>query len=395
MLTFRLEGTDNRMEYRTDDMNEDTWSSIISSIVDLSKEVSGEKNVGVQVRYKATSTNAHSKSVTFTLPQLSPAPSGLSVDYQKEIITGFNTANSYEYSTSATGSYTTISLSANGEFNIKSIISSFPKTLYIRKKGDKEHPFSASAQLNIPGRKKSPSTVKFVYNDERTTENQAILTNISPTMEYKPNGSSEWIPITDSWLIFDIPEKNITYSIREKATATDFASSEYSVSLKTYYSKAGCSINTSTETIQSLTNIMEYRKDNGEFTKVGDLKTLPLSEIADMLSGNETCVLEFRYVRREDYPVGQIKTFVIHSRPEAPSNLSYDATTFTLSGVSAQMQYREVGSNSWRTISGNTINLKAFVNGRPNVQIEVCYKPKTISTDNYAFTSKATVVNLY
>lgn len=140
---------------------------------------------------------------------------------------------------------------------------------------------------------------------------------------------------------------------------------------------------------------MEYRKDNGEFTKVGDLKTLPLSEIADMLSGNETCVLEFRYVRREDYPVGQIKTFVIHSRPEAPSNLSYDATTFTLSGVSAQMQYREVGSNSWRTISGNTINLKAFVNGRPNVQIEVCYKPKTISTDNYAFTSKATVVNLY
>lgn len=395
LITFRLEGTKNGMEYRTDDMKEDTWISISSSTVDLSKKVSGEKSVGVQIRYKATSTNAPSKSVAFTLPQLISAPLGLSVDYQKETITGFDTANSYEYSTSATGSYSAISLSANGEFNIKTIISSYPKTLYIRVKANQEHPFSASVQLDIPGRKKSPSSVKFVYNDERTTENQAILINVSPAMEYKPSSSSEWIPISDSSLIFDILEKSITYSVREKATATDFASNGFSVSLKTYYSKAGCSINTSTEEIKSLNNIMEYRKNGGEFTKVGDEKALPLSEIADALSGNETYVLEFRYMRREDYPVGQIKTFVIHPRPEAPSNLSYDATTFTLSGVSAQMQYREVGSTSWRSISGSSLNLKSSVNGRPNVQVEVCYKPKNISVDNYAFASKATVVNLY
>ncbi len=120
LITFRLEGTKNGMEYRTDDMKEDTWTSISSSTVDLSKKVSGEKSVGVQIRYKATSTNAPSKSVAFTLPQLISAPLGLSVDYQKETITGFDTANSYEYSTSATGSYSAISLSANGEFNIKS-----------------------------------------------------------------------------------------------------------------------------------------------------------------------------------------------------------------------------------------------------------------------------------
>lgn len=393
LVTFTLEGTKSGMEYKTDEM--ENWKSITSASVNLKNNVSEEKDVTVQVRYKATNTNAYSKSITFVIPKLTAAPRGLSINYQTETIAGFDATKVYEYARSLTGSYQDIVLSDSGEFALGSLISSSPRTIYIREKATQEHPFSASAKIEIPGRKVLPSTIKFVYNDESVPETQARLVGVGPTMEYRQRNETEWLPLTGDSLIVDIPENNTSYYIREKATESEFVSKEYSLTLRTYYSQVGCIVNFNTEEIASLQNTMEYRIDGGEFVQVGDMKVISLSEFADSLSADETCMIDIRYMRREGYPVGKIKKFVIHSRPAAPSNLNYDPTTFVLSGVSSDMQYREVGETSWRTISNHTLNLKNLVNGRPDVKIEIRYKSAKPSDDDYVFASDITVFELY
>ena len=394
LITFKLKGTGTDMEYKTDDM--ESWKSASKSTTDLQSIVSAEKDVIVQVRFKATSTNAYSKSVTFTIPQLAAAPTGLSTNYQSETIAGFDTSKSYEYSTLPAGTYRVVTLSDKGEFALGSLITSSKKSLYIRERANDERPFSAYTKIDLPARRTLPSTIKFVYNDTNTTETQAVLINVSPTMEYQEKGDTEWTSFEGDSKIVDIQDKSITYYVREKATESEFASSQKSYSLRTYYSSASCTMDMNNEEITSLTNTMEYRINGGEFINAGDIKKIPVSEFADSLSENETCVFEVRYMRREDYPVGKIKTFIIHPRPTiSSSSLSYDPATFILSGVSKDMQYREKGKSTWKSVSGATVNLKTLVNGRTDVQIEVRYKPQTISTNNYRFASDIVVVNLY
>mgnify|MGYP006876754790 CR=1 FL=1 len=394
LVTFKLMGTSSDMEYKTDDM--ESWKSASSSTTDLKDKASAEKDVIVQVRFKATTTSAFSKSVTFTIPKLSAAPTGLSTDYQLETIVGFDTAKSYEYSTSPTGTYRVVTLSDKGEFTLGSLITSSKKTLYFRERASEERPFSAYAKIDIPARRALPSTIKFVYNNTNTPETQAVLINVSPTMEYQKKGDAVWTSFEGNSKTVDIQDKSITYYVREKATESEFVSSQKSYNLQTYYSLASCKMDLNNEEISSLTNIMEYRINGGEFISAGDVKKISVSEYADSLSENETCVFEVRYMRRENYPVGKIKTFIIHPRPMiSSSSLNYDPATFILSGVSKDMQYREKGKSTWKSVGGITVNLKTLVNGRPDVQIEVRYKPQTISTDNYRFASDIIVVDLY
>ncbi len=156
-------------------------------------------------------------------------PEGLTVNYQREIISGFDVTKTYEYATTPGGAYVAISLNHDGEFALKNVISTSPKSLYIREKATADKPYSALAQVDIPGRKRLPKNVKFVY------DNMDILT-------------------------IDIPEKTMTtYYIREKATETNFMSYEYSVPLRTYQSTPGCTMNITSKEIRSLTDSVEYR----------------------------------------------------------------------------------------------------------------------------------------
>lgn len=74
--------------------------------------------------------------------------------------------------------------------------------------------------------------------------------------------------------------------------------------------------------------------------------------------------------------------------------LSYNKETYELSGVSNAMQYREVGTTSWKSISRTTVNLKTLINGRTDVQVEIRYKPVS-TNNNVVFASKSTIINLY
>lgn len=90
-----------------------------------------------------------------------------------------------------------MSLNHDGEFTLKNVISTSPKSLYIREK----------ATVDIPGRKKLPTSVKFVYDNMDIPETQAILINVNPGMEYTNNKAEGWTSFTGETLTIDIPEK--------------------------------------------------------------------------------------------------------------------------------------------------------------------------------------------
>lgn len=391
-VSLALSGTKSGMEYCVD--TENKWRSISSSTVNLKNMASADRDVQVQVRNKATNVNAHSKSITFTIAKLETAPAGLTLDCPSEAIRGFDAAKNYEYATSLTGNYTKIALTEDGVFYLKNLISSSAKELFIREAATAEHPFSASANISLPGRRKAPQGITFVYDDINTPETQALLQGITSSMEYKLSSETIWHPITGESMLFDIPQKAATYYIREKATATDFVSSNSSLSLKTYQSLPTCYIDAAAEAIRSLKTTMEYRKPGEEFVAIQSTDNIDVSKIADQLSQDETYTMEFRYKRRSGYPIGITKALTINPRPKAPNNLSYNKETYELSGVSNAMQYREVGTTSWKSISKTTINLKSLINGRTDVQLEVRYKPVS-ANDGVFFASYPITIDLY
>ncbi|GEM_PF-4848274 len=232
----------------------------------------------------------------------------------------------------------------------------------------------------------------MVYNDPDTPETQALLKNISTTMEYYEASEKIWHPVMDETVIFDISQikKDSNVYIREKATEAEFAGTSRSLTLYAYRSAPSSSLNVSTETITSLSSSYEYRINGGEFTPNESGTSMSVSDIADALAPGETWVIDIRYMRTATRPISAIKTLTVYPRPEAPQGMTYDPGTFILSGVSKTMQYREVGKSSWKTISSTTVNLKTLVNNRSDVQIEVRYK-----VSGNVFVSDMTVVNLY
>jgi len=326
--SLTLTGVKSGMEYCVE--GEDKWLSITTSAnINLSKYASAEKDITVQVRYRRTSTNAYSHPVYFTIPMLGSAPQNLTINYQSESITGFDPEKQYEYATtSPTNPYSKMVLT-DGEFVLGSNISKSSTRFYIREAAADGKSYSAYTFLEVPGRKEAPAAV-MVYNDPDVPETQAILTNIDTTMEYRKYGESVWNPVTDETMIFDIPETDVTYYIREKVTDTAFLSFAKTVSLQTYYLTPSIKLNLTSEAITDLRSTHEYRVNGGQFIPAGSTTSISVSDIASALAPDETYEVDIRYMRTAARPVGEIKTVTIYPRPAAPQGMTYNPTTYIL-----------------------------------------------------------------
>ncbi|MCB6202130.1 hypothetical protein [Extibacter muris] len=390
-LTFKVNGVKKGMEYLVD--SEDKWIAVTGSYIDLTRYGSSEREVVVSIRQPYTSTLSNSKSYKVTLPKLKDAPTGLEIDYNEEVIKGFDEKCKYQYAVSPTGNYSNINF-INGEWDLKKtslIQAGNNREVYIRKTSLPDAAVSAAVKLIIPCRRPSPdNAVNFIYNDSTTDDTQALLTNIDTQMELRAGETNVWTPCTGERMIVQIPVKNTTYYFRAKATDSEFASSAKMVVLNTFGSEPGCSVYWSAEYIQSLSKYMEYKVNDGKYQPVGDMKVFPLTEIVDSLSKDETYTLAFRYMRTESKPASKTRIITIHSRPAPPKGVQYNVSTYILSGVTNNMEFREKGTDKWTSIGGTQLNLKSYVMNRPyNVQIELRYGAST-SAASYPIT-----INLY
>ena len=391
-ISLQLKGVVKGMEYMVDTTN--VWYTIgnITS-VNLDNMASDEREVTVKVRYPSSGKASSSKAVVLVLPQLKDAPEGLSINYKAETITGFDTAVKYQYRFTETGNYNPITLT-NGAWNINTYINAnSEKAVYIRKASTASSNVTASTKLIIPVRGSAPSNdVQFVYNDSSADATQAVIINTDDQMEYKLIGSSIWLPCTKEKMYVNIHHTSkIIYSFRKIATRDSFASVEINRTLKAYEAAPTVYFSIGLEYISNLNPAMEYRIGDGEFIDVGDLKTLPLAKIVDSLKKGETTVISVRYKRTADKPISKYTSFTVKSRQEPPKGVSYNVSTYTLSGVSTYMEYREKGTENWIKITSSKVDLKSFISNRPyNTQIEVRY-----AVTSGLFASYPITVNLY
>ena len=113
----------------------------------------------------------------------------------------------------------------------------------------------------------SPITPIFAYN---VVLDRAVLTGVTPLMEYRVSTSLTWTVITGTSVEIDIPDANTTYHIRTRGVSlTQPASNFRSVTLLTRSATLPtATLNYQTESITGLHLTTEYRVNGGMWNNV-------------------------------------------------------------------------------------------------------------------------------
>ena len=378
--TYIATGVAKSMQYFVEGSSS-SWRSVSGTSVNLREYARADRDVIVRFRSKSTSTASVSKSVIISLPRLAASPDTLHVDFANQQIVGFQSNRTYQYRT-GTGAWKALTLN-NGAFSVSGIISTAEDVLLsIRIVGTDTVQASDAWQVNLPKRPASPTTAKFVYNNTAYV-GQAVLTGVSPEWEYQVKGETVWTSFDSTQKVFAVPTANATYYIRVKSTSSSFPSTNKTLTLYAPASAPTSSLNMTTEKI-SISKTMEYRINNGGYTAMPSGETTLLTtDYINALTGTNTCQVTIRYAATETKPASKEKTITLSARRSAPNTVTYSAGTQYISGATTAMQYREVGTTTWKTISKTSFSVATVLNGRTDVVLEFRYKPTTTAVGSY------------
>lgn len=364
-ITLTLSGGTSAMEYRGD--TDQAWKKLSSSALSLQSYAQPDRDVKIYVRVRATSTLAASKTVEFTILQLSAAPTG-KLDYTNEAIVELANGN-YQYSKNGT-SWTLLTVTDN-QWNISGLIGSSAATLYLRWAATDTTPISAAAAFPIPARLPAPRTPAFDYS----VTGQAALTGMTADMQYMSAADSEWTDITaDQEIIFKIPDSAVKYYIRIKPNDRSFASANQTLTLLKAGSVPSCSYNTVSEVISSLSNKMEMKIGDGTYTPVSET-VFSTTDLIDTLSAGDSLVICVRTMAVQTAPASMDRIVTLYARSEAPSTLEYDFAANAVNGCTSDMQYQLAGETTWRSISRPVLVLQSFAGAEQDVTVYVRMKP--------------------
>lgn len=382
--TYVLTGVTSSMQYKGP---EDTaWKAISGTSVNLSNYAKNGETVEIQVRTKSSTGKSYSKYVSVYLDPPAAAPSTLALDYYNEKITGFQSGVTYQYKI---GSGTWKSLAPkNLEYSIASLITTKDQELSIRAAGTATSQMSGAWTVTLPARIAAPACA-FIYNDSANI-GSAVLTGLETGMEYQLKGETSWIPSSGQNIVMFLPSANKTYYVRVAPTGSSFASTKKTLTLYAPGTAPTSSLNITTENI-TISKTAEYRIDNGAYTTLpSGTTTLSATDYIDQLSGGETCTITVRFAATETKPASKEKTIKLVARRDGPTTVQYDATTQKISGATTSMQYRVVGTTSWKTITSKSFSVASLINGQTNVVLEFRYKPA-----NSLVGSRSTFVNCF
>lgn len=247
------------------------------------------------VRTKATATAFTSASVQVTvsaftkMPEATPAAV---IDYATEQLAGLTPSGSYMVNDTA------ITVPVDGKLEIDS--SWLGTSLSILKKGDGSTTTDSAVQtLSIPSRAAAPvgvTVTDVTYNGA----NNGTIQNLTVQMEYKIGSTGLWTEATDTMITDLAPD---TYYVREKATATAFASIAAQVivhdSNAVIPSAPEVTADDLNNTIVGLDTSMEFSVDDGPYVRY-DGTNLP------DLSGEH--IVKVRVVASGSVPAGPATT---------------------------------------------------------------------------------------
>ncbi len=219
----------------------------------------------------------------------------------------------------------------------------------------------------------APTAPTFIYNDANYP-GQAVLTGVDNTMEYRLQSEfTSWNSISGDSVVFDIPAADTDYYVHYGSPE----SKAKKLTLKASPAAPAISLDAATEQLTDLNTTMEMKVDDGSYFPVtSSIIESGAAPYINALDEGETATLHIRTRASEESPQGQEQTLTLYPRTAAPSGLSYNPVTATVSGVSIAMQYRLEGG-SWASVTGTTQNMEALLSATSDVNVEFRYKAVT------------------
>ena len=237
---------------------------------------------------------------------------------------------------------------------------------YVREAANGSVPPSAEKLIVLPMRPAKPTGITAAYNVAGNID-KPYVTGISETQEYSYMNQTSWQDGTGEPVVLTLPTSNSTLYVREKATDTDFASSNYSMTIYTNPSVPSVSYSNATELLSSVTAAMEYDLGNGYVDGTG--AAIDLSSLIDNLTSTKT--ISIRKKVTETRPSSKIKTVTLYPRAAKPTGVAFNTATSTLTGFSSKLQYKIGEDGSWKTSSKSSIDLSSYVSTTEDVNLYV------------------------
>jgi hypothetical protein len=356
-ITGYVSGLNATMQYRV--QGSTSWTNITGASLDVRTMLSATSDVILGIRVKPVDGSlSASLPVLVTLPQLQPGPS-LSLDLGQELITGFDSAKSYQYNTTGSATtWTTVPLT-NNAFNIYSLLLTYQyTTIYIREAATSTVPATAATLFTAPVRPAAPTSPAFIYNDVNNPD-KAVLTGINSGMEYRLSTGTLWTSCADEGNVFDLPSATVTYYVRIKGQGTTVtASQNKSLSLYPRGGAPSVTLNTTTETIGPMTASLEMSFDGINFTRyTSGVSEYSVSDLIDATLSGSTDIY-IRTATTVTMPASNSKLIQLFPRSTSPTGITYNPITCIISGLTNYnyIQCRLPGATTWLPIGAATLN---------------------------------------
>jgi hypothetical protein len=104
-----------------------------------------------------------------------------------------------------------------------------------------------------------------------------------------------------------------------------------------------------------------------------DIIEAGVTPFIDPLSGSTPGTLKVRVASSGTYPGSAVTTLTLYPRGNAPSGLTYDSSTMTVSGMSSGMSYRVSGTADWinYTSTSGTLDVSEMLSSTELKSLEV------------------------
>ena len=233
----------------------------------------------------------------------------------------------------------------------------------------------------------APTTPTFVYNDANHP-GQAVLTGVDSTMEYRLQSDYDgWASITGDSVVFALPSEDTQYYVHYASPE----SKAVALTLKMTPAAPSVSLDTTTELFSGLDTTMEMKVNDGDYFNVTDaVITAGATSYIDAISAGDTATVDIRVRASEVSPQGPATTVTLYPRVAAPTGLSYDPVSTTVSGVTTDMQYRVQGG-TWTAVTSTTLNVESLLSSTSDVTLEI--RNKAVSGVSSASPSTSVTLN--
>lgn len=274
------------------------------------------------IRFKFMYDHDGSAYRELILPQIDGGPEGISIDYKNEKLVGLDTDIQYQYCFTENGTY--INIPKGDSFSINGMISTTPKTIYIRSAG------SAPTKIDIPVRPARPAYATF-----SATAPAELVMNYEPNIEYS-YASDYTIPWTECPI--DGTKVDFTYigqgryiNTRIKATDTAFAS-EYRSNYAYSFPKLTYDASIRRVTYNSVS--AQYSVNGGEWQNAANLGYL---DVAELLNTESPVTIKFM---TGDLDKCAYQEITLPKLDTALGDIKIDYISEMITGLDADKQYQ-------------------------------------------------------